>query len=63
MASDVHRRFLLEPNPSVWNRDFAQMKAAGVNLVRTGIWTGWKRYMPEVGRLDESALGRSTSSC
>jgi hypothetical protein len=56
MASDVHRRFLLEPNPSVWNRDFAQMKAAGVNLVRTGIWTGWKRYMPEVGRLDESAL-------
>ncbi len=56
MASDVHRRFLLEPNPSVWNRDFAQMKAAGVNLVRTGIWTGWKRYMPEVGRLDASAL-------
>ena len=56
MASDVHRRFLLEPNPSVWNRDFAEMKAAGVNLVRTGIWTGWKRYMPEVGRLDESAL-------
>lgn len=56
MASDVHRRFLLEPNPSVWNRDFAQMKAAGVNLVRTGIWTGWKRDMPEVGRLDESAL-------
>ena len=32
------------------------MKAAGVNLVRTGIWTGWKRYMPEVGRLDEAAL-------
>jgi hypothetical protein len=56
MASDVHRRFLLEPNPSVWNRDFAQMKSAGVNLVRTGIWTGWKRYMPAVGRLDESAL-------
>jgi hypothetical protein len=56
MASDVHRRFLLEPNPALWNRDFAQMKAAGVNLVRTGIWTGWTRYMPEVGRLDESAL-------
>ena len=56
MASDVHRRFLLEPDPSVWNRDFAQMKAAGVNLVRTGIWTGWKRYMPEVGRLDDAAL-------
>ena len=56
MASDVHRRFLLEPNPSVWDRDFAQMKAAGVNLVRTGIWTGWRRYAPEAGHVDEAAL-------
>jgi hypothetical protein len=56
MASDVHRRFLLEPDPFAWNRDFAEMKTAGVNLVRTGIWTGWKVYMPEVGRLNEAAL-------
>lgn len=56
MASDVHRRFLIEPNPAAWTRDFAAMKAAGVNLVRTGLWTGWKRYMPEVGRMDEAAL-------
>lgn len=56
MASDVHRQFLLEPNPHLWNRDFAAMKAAGVNLVRTGIWTGWKVYMPEVGRMDEAAM-------
>ena len=45
MASDVHRRFLLEPNPSLWKRDFAAMAAAGVNLVRTGIWTGWKNLL------------------
>ena len=44
MASDVHRRFLLEPNPWLWERDFAAMAAAGVNLVRTGIWTGWKEH-------------------
>ncbi len=56
MASDVHRRFLLEPNPRVWDRDFAAMKAAGVNLLRTGIWTGWTLYMPDGGRVDESAL-------
>ncbi len=56
MPSDVHRRFLLEPNPRLWDRDFAAMKAAGVNLVRTGIWTGWKIYMPDGGRIDESAL-------
>jgi len=56
MASDVHRQFLLEPNPVLWNRDFAAMSAAGVNLVRTGLWTGWKTYMPDVGRMDETAL-------
>ncbi len=56
MASDVHRRFLLEPNALVWNRDFAAMKDAGVNLVRTGLWTGWKRYMPGAGRVQEGAL-------
>ena len=41
MAGDTHRRFLLEPNPAVWERDFAAMANAGVNLVRTGIWTRW----------------------
>lgn len=56
MASDVHRRFLLEPNPFVWDRDFRQMKQAGVNMVRTGIWTGWKKYMPETGKVNEDAL-------
>ena len=56
MASDVHRKFLFEPNPWLWDRDFDAMKSAGVNLVRTGIWTGWKRLMPRLGELDEGAL-------
>ncbi len=56
MASDVHRRFLLEPNPRTWDLDFAEMRRAGINMIRTGIWTGWKRYMPEPGKLDEAAL-------
>jgi hypothetical protein len=56
MASDVHRRFLFEPNPLVWDRDFRAMKQAGVNMVRSGIWTGWKRYMPEPGKVDEGVL-------
>ena len=56
MASDVHRRFLFEPNASVWDRDFRAMKDAGVNMVRTGIWTGWKRYMPRPGAVDEGVL-------
>jgi hypothetical protein len=56
MASDAQRKFLLEPNPHVWNRDFALMKRAGVNLVRTGLWTGWTLHMPDVGTVDEGVL-------
>ena len=56
MASDVHRRFLFEPNPFVWDRDFRAMKEAGVNMIRTGIWTGWKKYMPEPGKVNEGVL-------
>ena len=56
MASDVHRRFLLDPNPSVWDNDFRQMKEAGVNMVRTGIWTGWKKYMTAAGKMNEVTL-------
>jgi hypothetical protein len=44
MDSEVYRRFLLDPDPARWERDFAAMQAAGVNLVRTGIWTGWDEH-------------------
>ncbi|MBI4428489.1 MAG: cellulase family glycosylhydrolase [Ignavibacteriales bacterium] len=56
MASDVARKFLFEPNPKLWNEDFALMKRSGVNMVRTGIWTGWKRIMLDVGKIDEGVL-------
>jgi hypothetical protein len=56
MASDKHRRFLFEPNPFVWDKDFRAMKAAGVNMVRTGIWTAWKKYMPQPGKVEEATL-------
>ena len=49
MASDVHRHFLFEPNPHVWDRDFELMARLGINFVRTGLWTGWSR-------VDENAL-------
>lgn len=56
MASDVHRRFLLEPNPEIWDKDFAEMKRAGVNIIRTGIWTGWKLMADEKGAVREEVL-------
>lgn len=56
MASDVHRKFLFEPNPDVWDRDFGEMARLGVNFVRTGLWTGWGRTMLDPGAIDEGVL-------
>ena len=56
MASDVHRKFLFESNPYLWHQDFSEMKASGVNMVRTGIWTGWKNFMLDVGTQNEATL-------
>ena len=56
MASDVHRKFLFEPNPAVWDRDFALMQKQGINLVRTGLWTAWTRVMLDPGAVDENVL-------
>lgn len=56
MASDVHRKFLFEPNPSVWDNDFKLMKSSGINYVRTGFWNSWSRMMIDRGAIDESVL-------
>lgn len=42
MASDVDRMYLAEPNPYVWDQDMAQIRGAGLNMLRSGIWSGWK---------------------
>ena len=56
MASDVHRRFLFEPNPALWDADFADMKKRGINFVRTGIWTAWSRVIPDGSRVEPAVL-------
>jgi hypothetical protein len=56
MASDKHRSFLLDPNPFTWDNDFRAMKEAGVNMIRTGIWTGWRHYMSESGQMNDAML-------
>ncbi len=56
MSDGVQRKFLFEPNPHLWDRDFREMKAAGINMVRTGIWTGWKNVMLDVGNVAEFPL-------
>lgn len=56
MASDVHRQFLFEPNPHVWDADFAAMKRIGINFVRTGLWTAWSRALDAEGNPNEPFL-------
>ncbi len=56
MASDVQRLFFDHPNVYVWDRDMAQIKGAGINMLRTGWWTGWARFMDEGGIPTEKTL-------
>ncbi|MBX3191605.1 MAG: cellulase family glycosylhydrolase [Labilithrix sp.] len=56
MASDVHRKFLFEPNPHLWDADFSAMEKRGINFVRTGLWTAWTRAMLDPGAIDEGVL-------
>jgi hypothetical protein len=56
MTSDVARKFLFMPNVSIWDRDMAQMKRAGINLLRTGIWTAWRSVMFVDGHPYEEVL-------
>ena len=56
MAADAERKFLLEPNPYLWEKDFSQMEKLGVNFVRTGLWTGWQKAMLDPGSIDEGFL-------
>jgi hypothetical protein len=56
MASDVQRLYFDHPNVYVWDRDLGQISAAGLNMVRTGWWTGWDKFCDENGRPYERTL-------
>ncbi|HEX6803840.1 MAG TPA: beta-galactosidase [Terriglobales bacterium] len=49
MASDVQRLFFDHPNVYVWDRDMRQIHDAGLNMLRTGWWTGWDKFVDENG--------------
>lgn len=56
MTSDVARKFLFLPNAAVWDRDMARMKKAGINWIRTGIWTAYRNIMQVDGHASEEVL-------
>jgi hypothetical protein len=41
MDSKAQRLFLRYPNPYVWDQDMRQITNAGMNMLRTGLWTDW----------------------
>lgn len=56
MAGAAHRQFLTRPNPALWEDDFAAMAAAGINFVRTGLWSGYEQVVKEPGVIREDVL-------
>ncbi|MDF2960753.1 MAG: glycoside hydrolase [Paenibacillus sp.] len=56
MTSDVARKFLFMPNAAVWDRDMARMKRAGINMIRTGIWSAWRQLMFVDGHAVEETM-------
>ena len=53
MSATVHRQFLFEPNALVWDETFREMAEIGLNITRTGVWTGFDRIMSNDGEVDE----------
>lgn len=49
MSSEVQRLYFDHPNVYVWEHDLRQIHDAGLNMIRTGWWTGWDKFCDENG--------------
>ncbi len=56
MSSEVQRLYFDHPNVYVWNTDMLLIHSAGLNMLRTGWWTGWDKFCDESGRPYEHTL-------
>ncbi len=56
MASDVQREFFMSPNPYIWDRDMAELRRAGFDMLRTGWWTAWDQITKQSGVVHEEML-------
>ena len=56
MSSEVQRLYFDHPNVYVWDQDLAQIHTAGLNMIRTGWWTGWDKICDETGRPYERTM-------
>lgn len=56
MSSEVQRLYFEHPNVYVWDQDLGQIHDAGLNMIRTGWWTGWDKFSDENGQPYERTL-------
>jgi hypothetical protein len=49
MSGEAQRLYFEYPNAYVWNQELGQIHAAGINMIRTGWWTGWDKFCNENG--------------
>jgi hypothetical protein len=56
MSSDVQRLYLMRPNAYVWDQDMAQIHNAGLNMIRSGLWSAWDPELAANGEVSEDAL-------
>ncbi|MBT9330805.1 hypothetical protein [Paracidobacterium acidisoli] len=56
MSSDVQRLYLMRPNAYVWDHDMAQIRAAGLDMIRSGLWSAWDPELAANGQVSEDAL-------
>jgi hypothetical protein len=47
MSSEAQRLYFDHPNVAVWDTDLRQIHDAGLNMIRTGWWTGWDKFCDE----------------
>lgn len=56
MSETVHRKFLFEPNAAVWDDTFGELSEIGFNMVRTGIWSAYRKISLDPHVIDEAWL-------
>ena len=56
MDSKSQRLFLRYPNPYLWDQDMQQISNAGLNMLRTGLWTDWDTATGNTGIATEHTL-------
>ena len=49
MSSQVQRLYYAHPNVYVWDQDLGQIQDAGIDMIRTGWWSGWDKVCDENG--------------